>query len=121
MRALALMSDTHGPHVTSICCVVGGRGRTLASFLTSPSLSFICEMGINGSQRIQWGKTHTGPTQSGSGSFYLKGKVLLAGSDLGLGSLVRLAASEGKWIDSGGFFIVSFLVKFPWLLRNDER
>lgn len=58
---------------------------TLASFRTSPSLSFICEMGIKRSRWIQWGETHTGPTQrpalSGSGGFCLKGNVLLAESD----------------------------------------
>lgn len=88
-KRLRLMDESSGPDVRHtrasrhIHLLRGGRGggRTLASFLTSPSLSFICEMGINRSQRIQWGKTHTGPTQSGSGSFYLKGKVLLAGSD----------------------------------------
>lgn len=75
-----LMDKSSGPDVRHtwglkshpfIVCV------TLASSLTSPSLSFTYKMGINRCQRIQWENTHRGPTPwpalSSRGVFYLKG------------------------------------------------
>lgn len=111
MQLQAVSQSTTGSATTWLGCgglsVLGlGLLGGLDGTDVGQSLSFICKMGINHSQRIQWDKTHSGPTQSGRGSLHLKGKVLLAGSDWAWGPWLVLLLVNASGQTLVGFYRV---------------